>query len=173
MDTRLGVFLDTSVLINFLVVNRLDLLAVDPNVHYLITDHVRDEITRDYPEQRAQLDDALAAGSIEGTEVRSAKELEVFANLILDGRLGVGECAVIAAASVRGLPLAIDDKKARQAALRVCPGIDLRDTVAVMLSLIRGGAISVADADRVKDDWRERRFECGFESFQDLIDELE
>jgi predicted nucleic acid-binding protein len=43
---------DTSVLINFLNINRLDLLIAYPG-KFLITEHVIEEITIDFPEQQS------------------------------------------------------------------------------------------------------------------------
>ncbi len=62
------VVIDTSVLINFLVIHRLDLLVGHPGFRFVVTDHVREEITEHYPEQMAQLEDAIDTGKI--TEIR-------------------------------------------------------------------------------------------------------
>jgi predicted nucleic acid-binding protein len=48
--------------------------------------------------------------------VESIDELNLSAQLSQSGRLGVGECAVIAAAAVRGIPVAVDDKQAKKTA---------------------------------------------------------
>jgi predicted nucleic acid-binding protein len=42
------------------------------------------------------------------------RELQLFAELTADGRLGVGECAAIALASVQSFIVALDDKAARK-----------------------------------------------------------
>ena len=44
---------DTSVLINFLKVDRMDLIGAYPR-QFLATDHVADEIADAYPEQQAR-----------------------------------------------------------------------------------------------------------------------
>jgi predicted nucleic acid-binding protein len=41
---------DTSVLINFIKINRLDLLG-NCSLHFLVTDHVKAEITDSFPDQ--------------------------------------------------------------------------------------------------------------------------
>ena len=52
---------DTSVLVNFLCIDRMDLIAWHSH-RFVITDHVTEaeEITEHYPEQQARLKAALA-----------------------------------------------------------------------------------------------------------------
>jgi hypothetical protein len=45
---RTAVLLDTSVLINFLAVDRVDLLGHHPRYRFLVTEHVRKEVTAHY-----------------------------------------------------------------------------------------------------------------------------
>ncbi len=55
---------DTSVLINFIYINRLDLLGLSQAKFY-ITNHVIAEITDDFPDQKKILDDAIKGNMIE------------------------------------------------------------------------------------------------------------
>ena len=50
---------DTSVLVNFLCIDRMDLIARH-SYRFMITSHVVEEITDHYPEQQARLNAALA-----------------------------------------------------------------------------------------------------------------
>lgn len=162
--------LDTSVLINFLVLDRLDLLARHPRYRFLVTEHVRAEIADHYPEERQRLEAALRSELIGETTVESSEELDLFAAMVRSGRLGVGECSAIAAASARGIPLAMDDRRARREAEGHCPTLELFDTASVVVDLIRAEAIDVPEADRLKEDWeRNHRFRLGFASFGDRI----
>src|ERR1700687_241060 len=59
--TSTEVSIETSVLVNFLAVDRVDLLAVHPSYRFIITDHVRGEITSYYSEQFERLERAMSA----------------------------------------------------------------------------------------------------------------
>ncbi len=160
--------LDTSVLVNFLAVDRADLLAMHAGYHFVIVDHVRGEITEHYPDQLARLERALAA-ELFGESAVDALD-PVFATLVTEGRLGLGECAAIALAASQGVALAIDDKQARKTAQRVAPGVVLESTETVMVALIRQGAIDVANADAIKGRWEaEFRFKLTFRSFGERV----
>jgi predicted nucleic acid-binding protein len=54
------VVVDTSVLINFLNVDRLDLFASHPQYRFLVTEHVKREVTEHYPQQINRLNVGLA-----------------------------------------------------------------------------------------------------------------
>lgn len=86
---------DSSVLINFLAVERLDLLT-EFAVEILITEHVRTEVTE--PEQIARLEEALALGTVREVRVEEQAEVDTFLELSASGRLGSGECSAIACA---------------------------------------------------------------------------
>jgi predicted nucleic acid-binding protein len=169
-DGRSIVVIDTSVLVNFLAVDRVDLLANHPLYRFVVTDHVRGEVTDAYPDQLARLDIALDALQLEQVSVTDIDELQAFATLASDGRLGAGECAAIATASVRALIVAIDDKAARKRAAVFDSAIQLSSTVDLMVSLIKAGALNVASADAIKLEWEAKhRFTLKFASFSDVI----
>lgn len=167
---RAEALVDTSVLVNFLNVDRLDLLATHPSFIFLITNHVRKEITQHYAEQLQRLEEGLSSGAVSEIAVTSIAELNLFAQLSRDGRLGAGECAVIAAASVRGILVAIDDKRAKKTALKHCPRHNVMDTVDLMVSLIHAGLIDVPKADAIKQVWESAfRFRLTFKSFGERV----
>ena len=170
MDGRTPVVIDTSTLINFLVVDRMDLLAAHPSYRFIVTEHARAEITDHYPEQLRRLEAALAAGILEESPVTDLTELATFAALAADGRLGDGECASIAAASHRGFALAIDDKTAAKRAMKLSPKLTLLNTQDLVVSLIRGGCINVGAADAIKVEWATKyRFTLTIATFGDLV----
>ncbi|HPO12164.1 MAG TPA: hypothetical protein PLI09_01860 [Candidatus Hydrogenedentes bacterium] len=165
-----SVVLDTSVLINFLAINRIDLLARHPQYRFSVTDHVRREVTIHYPEQMERLNAALASDSLMETRVEAIEELTLFAQLISTRRLGAGECAAIAAAIHRNQILALDDKAARKAALLLNPKMLLLDTQTLMVSLIRAGHLTIQQADGIKDLWaREHSFQLKIATFKDIL----
>lgn len=57
-----SVVIETSTLINFLRIGRVDLLAGLTVYRFLLTDHVRAEVTTHYPDQLSNLEFALLAG---------------------------------------------------------------------------------------------------------------
>src|SRR5215469_5911603 len=127
---------DTSVLINFLAVSRIDLFVHEYQV--LITNHVRREVTLHYPEELARLEEALKSGQLTEIVVATREELETFANLIgSPKRLGAGECAAIAAAIHRNVPITIDDKVAIRHLQNQYPMCKVETTQSLMVRLIR------------------------------------
>src|SRR6476620_4366880 len=107
---------DTSVLINFLRIDRMELIAAHP-ASFIATDHVAAEIADTYPEQQARYAAALSAAQITEQRIDDLAELEWLLSLAAKGRLGAGERAAIAVALTRGCALAIDDSRAIRRAL--------------------------------------------------------
>ena len=96
-DGRILVASDTSVLINFLRVGRLDLLCHHRDYRFVVTEHAGAEVTA--PAQRGALEAAVSAGEIGETSLPDSAELSLFATL--NAFLGRGESAAIAVAVVR------------------------------------------------------------------------
>ena len=160
---------DTSVLINFLAVDRVDLLVREHQV--LITNHVRREVTLYYSEELARLEEALNSGQLTEIVVATKEELETFANLIgSPKRLGAGECAAIAAAIHRNVPIAIDDRVAIRHLQNQYPTCKVETTQSLIVRLIRAGAISIGIADDLKSEWENKfRFRLKVSSFAELL----
>ena len=59
---------DASVLINFLRIDRMDLIARHSH-RFLVTDHVTAEVMDFYPDERTRLDGALHAGVLQQVSV--------------------------------------------------------------------------------------------------------
>ena len=68
---------DASVVINFLRINRVDLLAGLP-LHFTLTDHVAHEVSDRYPDQRKRLASAFDAGILSQIAVINPEELALF-----------------------------------------------------------------------------------------------
>jgi predicted nucleic acid-binding protein len=94
---------DTSVLINFLRIDRMDLIGHHPQ-RFLATDHVEAEITSDYPEQRARYQTAIASGLLDTCSVTDPDEVALFLQLRPGERLGAGECSALPWPSTGGTP---------------------------------------------------------------------
>jgi predicted nucleic acid-binding protein len=164
---------DTSVLVNFLRVDRMVLIGRhEPQC--VITQHVVDEVTELYPEQRARLQAALDDGHLAVIQVSEDPEIDIFGRLQRTGRLGVGESSAIAVAFHRGYPIAIDDRPAirRAEAAAVEEGIALTvlKTPDIIVRLIKAGHLSVEQADVLLVSWRtQHRFHLKIDSFADLL----
>ncbi len=168
-DAPIDVVTDTSTLINFLRIGRIDLLVGLTSYRFIVTDHVRAEVTSTYPAQLANFEFALLAGHVVEMTLDDPADLTVFAELktLL---LGDGECASIAAALNRGLPLAMDDIRARKRAKARDPSLYLLDTVGLMVEAIHAGLLTVLEADTIKADWEtNHRFRLKFVSFGEVI----
>lgn len=165
------VITDTSVLINFLVLDRAGLLAGLSTHRFVVTDHVRAEITTHYHEQLQRLEQAFSDQILEEISVDKLAEVQLFAELSAKG-LGIGECSAIAVAVHRQLTLAIDDKQAikKVASLGLTITIPILTTEALMVLLIQHGTLSLEEADAMKLEWKNNhRFRLTFSSFSERI----
>jgi predicted nucleic acid-binding protein len=164
---------DTSVLINFLKIDRMDLVGRYPG-RLLATDHVQSELADDYPDQRARYEAAVTGGFLDTCSVTDPAELSLFGRLGPGVRLGAGECSAIAVALSRGFALAIDDNRAIKIALREAElagkTLIVLRTQDIVVALIQASVLTVEEADRVKAEWEQRhRFRLKVRSFQDLL----
>ena len=164
---------DTSVIINFLRIDRMDLIGAHPSP-FIVTDHVADEITDSYPEQQARFHAALGGGHITQHRIDDPAEVEIFLRLSIRGRLGAGERSAIAVALNRGCALAIDDSRAirraiDEAGIAGSPLTILR-TQDVIVHLIRAKLLEIETADAIKENWRlNHRFTIRIGSFAELL----
>ncbi len=163
------VITDTSVLINFLVLDRVELLARLPDHRFVVTDHVRAEVTEHYHDQLQRLDEAFAAGALEEIRVTELEEVRLFAQLTATG-LGVGECSAIAVAVHRKLTLAIDDRRAVKKLEKLGLNVPVLSTESLVVLLIQQTVLTVTEADAMKRDWEQNhRFRLAFDSFAERI----
>ena len=161
---------DASVLINFLRIDRSDLLAGHSHA-FLATDHVAAEITDRYPDQQQRFAAALAAGTISETRVTSPEEIQLFGTLLATRRLGAGECSAIALAVHRRYNLAMDDRRATAHARRTDATLRILATQDLVVSMIGQGLLDIGEADRIKQEWATRhRFRLKLASFGDLVE---
>ncbi len=169
-DAPTDAITDTSTLVNFLRISRVDLLAGLASYRFVVTNHVRTEVTAFYPAQLANFEFALMAGHLVEITLDTPAELQVFGEL-KSLRLGDGECASIAAALNRGLPLAIDDIRARKKAVARDPSLRLLDTIGLMIEAIQAGLLIIVEADAIKVDWEtnHRFIKKHFSNFSELI----
>lgn len=167
--SEIVVITDTSVLINFLVIDGAGLLGKLSTHRFLVTEHVRAEITAHYHEQLTRLELAFLTGVLEEVRVDNLKEVQLFADLASKG-LGIGESSAIAVAAHRQWAIAIDDKQAIRRVSSLGYTMPILSTEALMVALIQCGAISIEEADSIKSEWeKNHRFRLAFPSFKDCI----
>ncbi|MBK1724157.1 hypothetical protein [Thiocystis violacea] len=168
-DSLSIVIADTSVLINFLAIDRMDLIKRHA-CRFFITDHVRSEVTVHFQEQLSRLENALQQGILEEVSVTQADEVETFAHWTSLKRFGYGECSCIAVALHRDYTLAMDDKRAIKQAQASCPSIHIITTQALIVSMIREHLLTVDEADTIKSEWAStHKFLLKFDSFRSLL----
>lgn len=166
-SSKRGTVVDTSVLINFIVVDRLELLWDHPILEFGLPDQVIAEISEDYPDERERLEVALDSGLLR-LSAETTSELAAFASFTRDPTLGPGECDAIAIAASRGMALAIDDRRAMSAARAFAASLEILTTADIVRSAIAHGRLNVAEADALKARWEEEcRFRLPFASFGD------
>lgn len=160
---------DASVLVNFLKVDRVDLLSQFPAT-FMVSDHVAEEITIHDNEQCQRFQNALANEILVQESLTSFEEVKLFGELTTKGRLGYGECAAIAIAIRREYQLAIDDRRARNEALRKLGTLNIFRTQDLIVEMIQANLLDVAEADSIKTTWsNQHRFHLKFSSFADLL----
>ena len=171
-DGRQFPIIETSVLINFLRVDRVDLLASHPAHRFVVIDYVKREVTNRYRQQLTRLEAALNAGLLVGDidpKGVTLAELQAYADL-QSVNIGDGERGAIAAAFARGYAIAINDYRALKKLPAIYKALQREDTTTIMVSLIRAGVLTVAEADAIKADWEaNHRFRLKFPTFGDLV----
>lgn len=173
MPSGVIIIADTSVLINFLRIDRMDLIAAHPAA-FVATEHVAVEISDSYPEQQARYRAALEAGFIAEQRVDDPAEVELFLKLRRTPRLGTGECSAISVALNRGHRLAIDDNRAINRALHeaglVKRSISIIRTQDIFADVVRNGALSILAADAILHNLAtEHRFRTKISTIRDIL----
>ena len=134
----------------------------------LLLDQVHAEVIR--PAQKQVVTEAIAAGVMDLESVTDIAEVTLFANLRVGGRLGAGECAVLAVALNRNLVAGLQDKRARAEGRRRSKALRLYGTEDLMVTLIRSGAVTLAEADQLLVEWATKhRFRLKITSFDELL----
>ena len=159
--------LDTSVLLNFVKVGRTALLGRTGH-RILLLDQVFAEVTR--PEQRKAVQKAVDTGIFSYEQVVDLEEVSLFAGLHAGGRLGTGECAVLAVAIVRGFIAGVQDRQAQAEGRKRNEKLRIFQTEDIVVDLIRNGEMTLEDADRLLIEWAEKhRFASRISSFKTLL----
>lgn len=150
-EEREPLVLDTSVLLNFVNIREVALLdQLDRPL--VMPDEVLEEVTR--PQQRHDVVDAMSAGILMTETITDPREVALVAELRDDGRLGAGECAVLAISGSRNWSAAIQDGLAQAVGRARFPSLDLWETEDIVRRLIQAGHITAQQADDFLVEWR-------------------
>jgi predicted nucleic acid-binding protein len=157
---------DANVVINLIHAGQFALLGALPGYEFAIPEDVVSEITD--PGQRRVLEAAPPAGRLRRETVADPQELARYAEF--RGIMGKGEAACLALAECRGWLIASDEKRPlrREVERRLGPG-RLITTPGLFVLGIRGGVLSIEEADRAKALLEQRRFRMPFRSFRDVV----
>jgi predicted nucleic acid-binding protein len=159
---------DSSFLINFLVLDRVDVLGGLPQFRFHVLNHVCAEIR--YEDQRGRLQAATEGGIVTEIEITDPGEILLYDEL--RRFLGDGESASLAVAVSRHWVIAADEKGRFRRELFARLGEDcLLDTAGALVTAISAGVISVAQAEVLRSRLRENRFEMDPRPFDELMRE--
>jgi predicted nucleic acid-binding protein len=157
---------DTCILINFALIDRIDLLTTLAEFRFCIPEDVWAEIER--PDLRQVIEQYLRSGQLQLVRIDAPEELALFA--IYNQVLGKGESACLAIAENRGWAIATDESKDRKWRRTIAgKKLQILNTQTLILRSIRAGKISVQEADAIKAMLELNRFRLSISSFADLL----
>ena len=162
------VALDASVLINFLILNRVSILADLPGYRFVVLDAVEQEVQR--PQQQITLAAAFEQRAVDRAGIATPQELEIFA----DHRrvMGLGEAACLAAAEARGWMLASDERRLfRRIARERIGDSRILTTPGILVVAVKAGVISVDELRGAKEELERNRFRVRPGTFGELLSE--
>ncbi|GAB4374001.1 MAG: hypothetical protein Kow00128_23880 [Deltaproteobacteria bacterium] len=160
------VLTDANILINFLHLDRLDLLGNLPGHEFLVPDHVVEEICD--PVQRERLQAADRSGFLAVFSITDLEEIESFARF--RRILGQGESACLAVAKCRGFFIASDETRTfRRVAAETVGAERILTTPDLLVLAIRAGLSTVEEADGWKAVLEANRFKMRFSSFREVL----
>ena len=162
------VALDASVLINFLILNRVGILADLSGYRFVVLDAVEQEVRR--PRQKVTLAAAFEQRLVDRAGAATPQELEIFA----EHRrvMGLGEAACLAAAEVRGWMLASDERRLfRRLARERIGDSRILTTPAILVRAVETGVITVEELRGAKEELERNRFRVPPEAFGGLVSE--
>ena len=158
---------DTSLLLNFLRLDRIDILDQLPGFRFLVLNHVVAEVTE--PVQAERLARGLAEGQLSEFELTDLDAILDYDNL--RQVLGDGEAATIAAAASEGMILGMDEKgrARREAEIRLGLG-RLLNTPGILVHAVHAGTLTIAQAEQLRLQLAGERFVIK-ETIEELLEQ--
>lgn len=173
MGRRAGkscVVLDTSTLLNFLMLDRIDLLATLPGLDFFVSATVEAEVVKE--DGPAKLRAAFGQGLLRRIDEDATEELALYTDYRDRAGMGAGEASCLAIAATRGWMLASDDHGPfRREAKDVIGEGRLLTTPEIFVLAIRARVLSIEEADELKGELSRMRFAMAFASFRELVDD--
>ena len=154
---------DANILINFIKINRVDILQHLRVYTFYLPEEVYREIT--YPAQRLVLDRALKNGWLKKIVITDQNELRSYAKY--KRQMGDGEAACLAIAICRKWIMACDEQKKKLISRTVQHHLGagyLLNTPGILLKAI----LTISQADAIKNTLAQNRFVMPFASFQNF-----
>lgn len=166
-DGRILAVADTSFLINFINVDRLDILQRLESYAFCVPNHVLAEGV--YPRSQAGLRAAIDGGIICPIEITDLAEASLY--LELRRRFGDGESACLAIAASRRWVMATDERRALRREITERLGKEyILDTPGALIAAVRASILTLADATRLRNELERFRFVMkGVPPFEDLL----
>lgn len=166
---RVIVVTDASVLINFLHMQRLDILGALPGYRFIVPEHVVKEVLR--PEQGPILAQAFDDGTLDRMSLKDLEAMALFADLV--HVMGKGEASCIALAATNGWFVACDERGlVRRLTNEKLGDGRLLNTAGILVLAIRAGLLTIDEADRLKGILARHRFKMKFKSFRDVVGQV-
>lgn len=138
---------DTSLLLNFLRIDRLDLLGALPGFRFRVLNHVVVEVTQE--SHAFRLESGLVEGHVTEIELTDLGAIADYDALRLV--LGDGEAATIAAAANLGWIVGMDEKgRAKREAIARVGELRLLNTPGVLVHAVRCGVLSLQEAEQLR-----------------------
>ena len=160
------VILDTSCLINFLILDRMDIFQRLRGYTFVVPNHVVAEVKDET--QRARLTAALAAQIVTEIEITDLEEITLYAGF--RRVLGDGESACLAVAATRRWVLAADEKGRLRREVHERLGEPyLVNTPGILVSAIQAGILSIEEAEAIREVLARNRFVMDIPPFKDLL----
>ena len=152
--------LDNTVLSNFALVGRIELLTNALGGQVVTTPQVIDEFN-----------DGVARGRVPETKLDwlevlnlEAKEKTIFQGLLM--RVNAGEAACLAVASLRNGRVLTDDRDARKLAAQL--KIPISGTLGILLRLVQDNMLTLAEANEILEQMIAEGYRSPIEKLEDL-----
>jgi predicted nucleic acid-binding protein len=140
---------DTSLVLNFLRIDRMDILGALPGFRFCVLNHVIEEVTQEPHEARLQA--ALAQGHVVEFELTDLNAIADYDSL--RENLGDGEAATIAAARHEQWIVGMDEKgRAKSEAIARVGDQNLLNTPGVLVHAVRVGLLTLEEAEQLRLD---------------------
>jgi predicted nucleic acid-binding protein len=140
---------DTSLLLNFLRIDRMDILGALPGFRFCVLNHVIGEVTQKTHVTRLQA--ALAQAHVFEFELTDLGAIADYNSL--RENLGDGEAATIAAGAHEQWVIGMDEKaRAKREAIARVGEHNLLNTPGVLVHAVRVGLLTLTDAEQIRLD---------------------